>query len=66
MRIVAIIDQAEVSERILRHLGLWEAGVRVDSAPDPPEPDEPISETTCPRSATMPTPLSTSSAPKLL
>ncbi|MDA1277750.1 MAG: hypothetical protein O2960_27445 [Verrucomicrobia bacterium] len=40
MRIVALIDQTEVIERILRHIGLWEAGVRVESARDPPEPDE--------------------------
>lgn len=45
MRVVALIDQAEVIERILRHLGLWEAGVRVESARDPPEPDEPVIET---------------------
>ena len=38
MRIVALIDEADVIERILRHLGLWEAGVRVESARDPPEP----------------------------
>jgi hypothetical protein len=44
MRIVALIDQADVIERILRHLGLWEAGVRVDSARDPPQPAEPIIE----------------------
>ncbi|MBJ7259720.1 MAG: transposase [Chthoniobacterales bacterium] len=44
MRIVALIDQANVIERILRHLGLWEAGVRVESARDPPAPDEPIIE----------------------
>ena len=28
MRMVALIDAAEVIERILRHLGLWQAGVR--------------------------------------
>lgn len=31
MRIIAFIDEAAVIERILRHLGLWEAGVRVDA-----------------------------------
>jgi len=36
MRIVALIDDKNVIERILRHLGLWEQGVRVDSGPDPP------------------------------
>jgi hypothetical protein len=36
MRIVTFIDEADVIERILRHLGLWEAGVRVDAARDPP------------------------------
>ena len=44
MRIVALIDQADVIERILRHLGLWEAGVRVESARDPPAPAEPVLE----------------------
>jgi len=44
MRIVSLIDEAEVMERILRHLGLWEAGVRVDAARDPPEPAEPVIE----------------------
>lgn len=44
MRVVALIDQAEVIERILRHLALWEAGVRVDAARDPPEPCEPVIE----------------------
>jgi hypothetical protein len=44
MRIVALIDQADVIERILRHLGLWDAGVGVDAARDPPEPDETIIE----------------------
>jgi hypothetical protein len=44
MRIVALIDQADVIERILRHLGVWEAGVRVESARDPPQPAEPILE----------------------
>jgi len=44
MRIVALIDEAAVVERILRHLGLWEAGVRVDAARDPPEPFEPVIE----------------------
>ena len=41
MRIIALIDEADVIERILRHLGLWEVGVRVDAARDPPEPAEP-------------------------
>jgi len=27
-----------------RHLGLWEVGVRVDAARDPPEPPEPVIE----------------------
>ena len=36
MRIVALIDEHEVIERILRHLGLWQQGVRVESGPDPP------------------------------
>jgi len=44
MRIVAFINEADVIERILRHLGLWEAGVRVDAARDPPEPVGPVIE----------------------
>jgi hypothetical protein len=44
MRIVALIDEADVIERILRHLGLWEVGVRVDAARDPPQPVEPVIE----------------------
>ena len=36
MRIVALIDERELIERILRHLGLWQQGVRVESGPDPP------------------------------
>ena len=40
MRIVALIDDREVIERILRHLGLWVQGVRVFPARAPPEPDE--------------------------
>ena len=32
MRIVALIDDHEVIERILRHLGLWQQGVRVAPA----------------------------------
>jgi hypothetical protein len=35
MRIVALIDEEEVVERILRHLGLWEKGVRVHFGADP-------------------------------
>ena len=33
---MALIDEREVIERILRHLGLWQEGVRVASGPDPP------------------------------
>ncbi len=40
MRIVALIDEREVIERILRHLALWETGVRVSPARAPPEPGE--------------------------
>jgi len=40
MRIVALIDDREVIERILRHLGLWLQGVRVFPARAPPKPDE--------------------------
>ena len=35
MRIIALIDEAEVIERILRHLGLWEE--RGDVSRGPPE-----------------------------
>jgi len=44
MRIVARIDEAPVIERILRHLGLWEACVRVDATREPPQPDELVIE----------------------
>ncbi len=37
MRIVSLIDDRDVIERILRHLGLWEQGVRVLPARAPPE-----------------------------
>jgi hypothetical protein len=37
MRIVALIDDRAVIERILRHLGLWVQGVRVSPARAPPE-----------------------------
>ncbi len=36
MRIVALIDKRAVIERILRHLGLWEEGVRLNPARAPP------------------------------
>ena len=36
MRIVALIDDRAVIERILHHLGLWQQGVRVIPGPDPP------------------------------
>ena len=36
MRIVELIDDREVIEKILRHLGLWEEGVRVHTGTDPP------------------------------
>jgi hypothetical protein len=32
MRIVSLIDGPAVIERILRHLGLWQQGIRVASA----------------------------------
>ena len=37
MRIVSLIDERDVIERILRHIGLWEQGVRVLPARAPPE-----------------------------
>jgi hypothetical protein len=36
MRIVALLDDPAVIERILRHLGLWQQGIRVASGPSPP------------------------------
>jgi hypothetical protein len=36
MRIVSLIDEEDVIERILRHLGLWQEGVRVHGCTDPP------------------------------
>jgi hypothetical protein len=36
MRIVSLIDDREVIEPILRHLDLWEEGIRVHSGTDPP------------------------------
>ena len=36
MRIVSLIDQEDVIERILHHLGLWQEGVRVHSGTDSP------------------------------
>jgi len=36
MRIVSLIDDRTVIERILRHLGLWTQGVRVHFGTDPP------------------------------
>ncbi len=44
MRIVSLIDHTDVIELTLSHLGLWEAGVRVESARDPPQPAEPLIE----------------------
>jgi hypothetical protein len=38
MRIVALIDDREVIDRILRHVGLWQQGVRVAPARACPEP----------------------------
>ena len=38
MRVVSLIDDPEVIERILRHLGLWQQGVRILPARACPEP----------------------------
>jgi hypothetical protein len=35
-RIVSLTDERDVIERILRHLGLWQEGVRVRCGTDPP------------------------------
>ena len=50
MRIAALIDERAVIERMLRHLGLWEKGERLNPARAPPEgegtvelfPDDPF------------------------
>ncbi len=44
MKIVALIDDRTVIEHILRHLGLWELGVRVSSARAPSEPAARVTE----------------------
>ena len=44
MRVLALIDDRDVIERILRHLGLWEQGVRVLPARAPPPPAERVIE----------------------
>ena len=44
MRLVALIDDRKVIERILRHLGLWDQGVRVSPATGPPAPAERVIE----------------------
>ena len=36
MRIVSLIDDRDMIEHILRHLGLWQKGVRVTASPAPP------------------------------
>ena len=38
MRIVALIDDRDLIESILRHLSPWEEGVRVHSGAAPPDP----------------------------
>jgi hypothetical protein len=40
MRIVVLINEREVIERILRHLGLWKQGVRLCPPRAPPESDQ--------------------------
>ena len=37
---VALIDERDVIECILRHLGLWDQGVSVSPAKASPEPSE--------------------------
>jgi len=37
MRVIAVIDQREVVEKILRHLGLWSGGARLVAARAPPD-----------------------------
>jgi len=47
MCIVSLIDDRAVIERILRHLGLWQQGVRVAPARAPPPPAEWVIEPRC-------------------
>lgn len=44
MRIVSLIDDRRVIERILRHLGLWQQGVRVYPSTGPPEIEDRVIE----------------------
>ncbi len=47
IRIVSLIDQEDVIERILHHVGLWQEGVRVHSGTDQPGEttlDDPLSD----------------------
>jgi hypothetical protein len=44
MRIVSLIDDRQVIERLLRHLGVWQQGVRVSSARASPEIADRVSE----------------------
>jgi hypothetical protein len=43
-KLVADLIHTNIVQTYLRHLGLWEAGVRVDAARDPPAPAEPVIE----------------------
>jgi hypothetical protein len=69
MRIVSLIDEEDVIERILRYLGLWQEGLRVHSGTDPPgettlDPwfDDPFPTTTPNRSWRSPPPETSGSA----
>jgi hypothetical protein len=39
MRVIAVIEQREVVEKILRHLGLWSGGQTLAPARAPPDGD---------------------------
>ena len=39
MRVIAVIDQRDVIEKILRHLGLWNGVLTLAPARFPPDPD---------------------------
>jgi hypothetical protein len=41
MRVIALIDDAAVIRKILRHLGLWAPQIAVRRGPGPPAPDPP-------------------------
>jgi hypothetical protein len=47
MRVIALIDQPEVVEKILRHLGLWTRSTAKSKARSPPTAHEPWTYEPC-------------------